>query len=116
MSLEILQKSLKFNYMKFVEIFNHKKFTFISIFLFLYVIFNFLEGERGLISYYEKQKVKEQKQLSKKIIYVEHKVNLLSENIDLDYLETLYRQKFLVGKVNEKIYVNINESKTSRKN
>jgi len=44
--------------MKFVEIFNHKKFTLISIFLFLYVIFNLLEGERGLISYYEKQKIK----------------------------------------------------------
>ena len=42
--------------MKFVEIINHKKFTLISIFLFLYVIFNLLDGERGLISYYEKQK------------------------------------------------------------
>ena len=43
--------------MKFVEIINHKKFTLISIFLFLYVIFNLLDGERGLISYYEKQKI-----------------------------------------------------------
>ena len=55
--------------MKFVEIINNKKFTFISIFLFLYVIFNFLEGERGLISYYEKQKVKEQLIQEKKITY-----------------------------------------------
>ena len=46
--------------MKFVEIINHKKFTLISIFLFLYVIINLLEGERGLISYYEKQKIKDQ--------------------------------------------------------
>ena len=28
----------------------------------------------------------------------------------------LYREKFLVGKPNEKIYVDIDETKTSRKN
>ena len=107
--------------MKFVEIINHKKFTLISIFLFLYVIFNFLEGERGLISYYEKQKVKEQliqekKSLITQLNLFEKKINLLTDRINVDYLEMLYRQKFVVGKVNEKIYVNINESKTSRKN
>ena len=41
--------------MKFVEIINHKKFTLISIFLFLYVILNLLDGKRGLISYYDKK-------------------------------------------------------------
>ena len=46
--------------MRFIEIINQKKFTLISIFLFLYVILNLLDGERGLISYYEKQKIKEQ--------------------------------------------------------
>ena len=46
--------------MRFLEIINKKKFTLISIFLFLYVIFNLLEGERGLVSYYEKQKIKDQ--------------------------------------------------------
>ena len=46
--------------MRFVEIINKKKFTLISIFLFLYVVLNLFDGERGLISYYEKQKLKEQ--------------------------------------------------------
>ena len=107
--------------MRFVEIINHKKFTLISIFLFLYVIFHLLDGERGLISYYEKQKIKEQliqekQSLISELDSFEKKVDLLTDRISVDYLETLYRIKFMVGKVNEKIYVNNNESKTSRKN
>ena len=107
--------------MGFVEIINHKKFTLISIFLFLYVIFNLLEGERGIISYYEKQKIKEQLIQEKKSLIIqlnlfEKKINLLTNKINLDYLEVLYRTKFLVGKANEKIYVNDNEAKTSGKN
>ena len=95
--------------MRFVEIINHKKFTLISIFLFLYVIFNLLEGERGLISYFEKQKIKKQlindeKLLTLQLDLVEKKISLLTDRIDLDYLEMLYRKKFMVGKVNEKIY------------
>ena len=95
--------------MKFVEIINNKKFTLISIFLFLYVIFNLLDGERGLISYYEKQKMKEQlieekKALSIKLAEVEKKNMLLADKIDLDYLEMLYREKFMFGKPNEYIY------------
>ena len=46
--------------MRFVQIINQKKFTLITIFLFLYVLINLLDGERGLISYYDKQKIKEQ--------------------------------------------------------
>ena len=95
--------------MKFVEIINNKKFTLISIFLFLYVIFNLLEGERGLISFYEKQKMKEQlieekKALSIELAKVEKKNMLLADKIDLDYLEILYREKFMLGKPNEYIY------------
>ena len=107
--------------MKFVEIINHKKFALISIFLFLYVIFNLLEGERGLISYYEKQKIKDQLIQEKKSLIIqmnllEKKINLLTDKVNLDYIEMLYREKFLVGKLNEKIYINIDETKTSRKN
>ena len=46
--------------MGFIEIINRKKFALVSIFLFFYVIFNLLEGERGLISYFEKNKIKEE--------------------------------------------------------
>ncbi|HJO77558.1 MAG TPA: septum formation initiator family protein [Pelagibacteraceae bacterium] len=95
--------------MRFVQIINQKKFTLIIVFLFLYVLFNFLDGERGLISYYEKQKNKEQlieenKTLSIELALVEKKNMLLTDKIDLDYLEILYRQKFMFGKSNEYIY------------
>ena len=95
--------------MKFVEIINQKKFTLIAVFLFLYVLTNLLDGQRGLISYYEKQKIKQQlieeeKELSIKLAMVEHKNKLLTGKVDLDYLEMLYREKFMVGKSNEHIY------------
>jgi len=95
--------------MRFVEIINKKKFTLITVLLFFYVLINLLDGQRGLISYYEKQKIKQQlieeeKELSIKLAMVEHKNKLLTGKVDLDYLEMLYRQKFMVGKSNEHIY------------
>ena len=95
--------------MKFLQLINQKKFTLITVFLFLYVLINLLDGQRGLISYYEKQKIKQQlieeeKELSIKLAMVEHKNKLLTGKVDLDYLEMLYRQKFMVGKSNEHIY------------
>ena len=96
--------------MRFIEIINHKKFTLISISLCLYVMLNLFDGERGLISYFEKQKIKEQllqeqKSLALRIDLIEKKNSLLTDIVDLDYLETLYRKKFMVGKPNEKIYI-----------
>ena len=95
--------------MRFVQIINQKKFTLIVVFLFLYVLINFLDGQRGLISYYEKQKIKQQlieeeKELSIKLAMVERKNKLMTGKVDLDYLEMLYREKFMVGKSNEHIY------------
>ena len=95
--------------MRFVQIINQKKFTLIAVFLFLYVSINLLDGQRGLISYYEKQKIKQQlieekKELSIKLAMVERKNKLLTGKVDLDYLEMLYREKFMVGKSNEHIY------------
>ena len=95
--------------MRFVQIINQKKFTLIAVFLFLYVLINLLDGQRGLISYYEKQKIKQQlieeeKELSIKLAMVERKNKLLAGKVDLDYLEMLYREKFMVGKSNEHIY------------
>ena len=95
--------------MGFIQIINQKKFTLITIFLFLYVLFNLLDGERGLISYYKNQKIKEHLIKEKKALFinlalVEKKNMLLTDKMDLDYLETLYRQKFMVGKSNEYIF------------
>ena len=72
-----------------------------------------LDGDRGLISYFEKNNEKRilinQKEiLSNKLTSTEYKISLLSENLDLDYLETLYRKKFMVGKKKENIYKIIN--------
>ena len=95
--------------MRFIEIINHKKFTLISIILCLYVVLNLFDGERGLISYFEKQKIKKQLLQEKKLLAlsldsIEKKNSLLTDIIDIDYLETLYRKKFMLGKPNEKIY------------
>ena len=96
--------------MRFLQIINQKKSSLISIFLFLYVILNLVDGERGLISYYEKQKVienlfQEKKSLLLQLNLLEKENNLLTDVINIDYLEILYRKKFMVGKINEKIYL-----------
>ena len=95
--------------MGFIQIINRKKITIIGFFLFFYIILNLLDGERGLISYYEKQNIKKQlleekSFLTEQLNIVEKKNELLTEKIDLDYLEILFREKFMFGKPNEKIY------------
>ena len=96
--------------MRFLEIINKKKFTLISIFLFLYVMLNLIEGERGLISYFEKKNLitnlsEKENMLKKKLSIIEKKNYMLTDVIDLDFLETIYRQKFMVGKKEEKVFV-----------
>ena len=85
-------------------------FLLISVFLIIYFFFNLLSGERGLISYYEKKQILKDlriKELSLKnqINDLDFKNSLLSDNLDLDYIETLIRERFLFGKKNEKIYI-----------
>ena len=96
--------------MRLLQIINRKKITLISIFLCLYVMLNLLDGERGLISYYEKQQIieklfQEKKSLLLQLNSIEKKNSLLTDNINIDYLDMLYRIKFMVGKKNEKIYL-----------
>ena len=97
--------------MMIVEILKKNYFLLISTFFFIYIVFNLLDGERGLFSYFEKKKIQNQliqkkNNLTAKLIDTEKKIYLLSENIDLDYLEILYREKFFYGKPNEKVYLN----------
>ena len=85
-------------------------FLLVSIFLILYFFFNLLSGQRGLISYFEKkQTLKNLKQEESLIINqikdLDLKNSLLSDNLDLDYIEILIRERFLFGKENEKIYI-----------
>ena len=85
-------------------------FILIVTFLFLYFFFNLLDGERGLISFYEKKKMKdsliqEKQLLINQLAYIEKKNSLLTNTIDIDFLETLYRKKFMYGRPDEKVYV-----------
>ncbi len=84
-------------------------FLLISTFLFLYFFFNLLDGERGLISFFEKKDTvndlsKKKIELTNKINYLNNKNSLLTDNLDLDYIEILIREKFMFGKNGEKIY------------
>ena len=85
-------------------------FLLISVFLIFYFGFNLVSGERGLFSYIEKKELlsdlkKEEISLTSKIEEKNHKNSLLSDNLDLDFVETLIRERFLFGKENETIYI-----------
>ena len=93
-----------------VEILKKNYFLLISTFFFVYIAFNLLDGERGLFSYFEKKEIQNQliqkkNNLTAELNDVEEKILLLTENIDLDYLEILYREKFFYGKPNEIVYL-----------
>ena len=80
------------------------------MFLILYFGFNLVSGERGLFSYIEKKELlsnlkNEELTLINKIEDMDHKNSLLSTNLDLDYIETLIRERFLFGKEGETIYI-----------
>ena len=82
----------------------------ISTFLILYFFFNLLDGERGLFSYFKKKEIlinlqNEESDLINKIKDLEFKNSLLSDKLDLDYVETLIREKFLFGKEGETLYI-----------
>ncbi len=92
--------------MRLIQIFKTKKLFLLNIFLTLYVGINLISGERGLFSYFEKKNIeklliKKELKIEKELNTVEKKNNLLSENIDLDYLDTLYREKLKFGKKGE---------------
>ena len=85
-------------------------FILIITFLFIYFFFNLLDGDRGLISYMQKKDIYDQLKndqitLNSKIEDLEHKNSLLTENIDLDFIEILIREKFLFGKEGETTYI-----------
>tara|TARA_B100000427_G_scaffold268314_1_gene234253 strand:+ start:480 stop:788 length:309 start_codon:yes stop_codon:yes gene_type:complete len=85
-------------------------FLLIITFLFIYFFFNLLDGERGLISYLEKKDEyrnlkKNHEKLNNKIEEIEHKNSLLTEKIDLDFIEILIRDNFLFGKSGESTYI-----------
>ena len=85
-------------------------FLLVSTFLILYFFFNLLSGQRGLISFFEKKQIldtleQEESILINEIEDLDFKNSLLSDNLDLDYIETLIRERFIFGKKKEQIYI-----------
>jgi cell division protein DivIC len=96
---------------KFYQYFLERRFFFINLFIFFYIFINILDGERGYFSYikknelFEKKKV-EQIDLNKNLNDLRLKNSMLSlPSLNLDYLDQLYREFFVLGKQGEKIYI-----------
>ena len=73
-------------------------------------MFNLLNGDRGLISLFQKKNVlnnliEKNINLTESINDLKLKNSLLKDDIDLDLIEILIRDKFIFGKLNEKIYI-----------
>ena len=91
-------------------------FLLVATFLILYFFFNLLSGLRGLISYIEKKQTlndlkQEELSIIREIKDLDFKNSLLSDNLDLDYIETLIRERLLFGKKEETIYIIKNNDK-----
>ncbi len=87
-----------------------KKFFFLILLVFLYIVYNFFGGDRGLVEYFKKKiLLKEFKEknleITKEINIFAKKNDFLSANINKDYLDELYRDYFVLGKKGEKIYI-----------
>ena len=85
-------------------------FLLISTSLIFYFCFNLFTGDRGLFSYYKKNNILEKLEieeikLTNKLQDLNLKNSLLTNNLDLDYIEILIRKKFLFGKKNETLYI-----------
>ena len=99
--------------MGFYKTLKRRKILFINIFLLLYILINLFTGERGLISYFEKKSLlteleKKQVNLTHEIKNVENKNNLLSQNLNFDFVDILIREKFKFGKEGE-ILIKLND-------
>ena len=98
-----------------LKIIKKNYFLLITTFVILYFVFNLLDGERGLFSYIKKKEIltnlqQSEKDYINKIEDLEFKNSLLTINLDLDYIETLIRSKFLFGKKNETTYIITNDN------
>ena len=92
------------------DIIKKNYFLLIFTFLILYFLFNLLDGERGLFSFFKKKEIlimsqNEETNLTSKIKDFKFKNSLLSDKLDFDYVEILIRKKFLFGKEGETLYI-----------
>ena len=101
--------------MNFFDVFKKRKILFLNIFLFLYIVFNLLTGERGLMAYFEKSELEKQLTKTKSVLtneiqILDKKNSLLSENLNSDFVDILIRDKLKLGK-KEEIIIKINDQK-----
>ena len=99
--------------MGFFKVLKRRKILFLNIFLLLYISINLFMGERGLISYFEKENLfkdlnEQQVFLSQKVKTIENQNNLLSENLNFDFVDTLIREKLKFGNKDE-ILIKLND-------
>ena len=91
--------------MSLINFFKTKKLLLLNIVLSIYIVTNLIGGERGLVSYYEKKKLDEELVLKRKfnseLSEVEKMNKLLSSKLNLDFIETIYREKLKFGKKEE---------------
>ena len=92
--------------MKLLNFFKTKKLLLLNILLTFYIATNLVGGERGLVSFYEKERIykhliQKEKKLSNELIELEKKNQLLSTNLNLDYVDMIYREKLKLGKKDE---------------
>tara|TARA_B110000967_G_scaffold183397_1_gene202049 strand:- start:1440 stop:1736 length:297 start_codon:yes stop_codon:yes gene_type:complete len=92
--------------MNIIKGFKNNKIFLLNIFLTLYVVINLTGGDRGLFSYLEKKNIQKsliinKEKLTEELNILVNKNNLLSNKIDLDYLDYLYRKKLKLGNKDE---------------
>ena len=92
--------------MKLLNFLKTKKLLLLNILLTFYIATNLIGGERGLVSFYEKERIEKdlaqtEKKLSKELNEFEIKNQLLSSNLNLDYVDMIYREKLKFGKKDE---------------
>lgn len=95
---------------KFFLFFKNYKFIIINIFLIMYFIVNFFDGNRGYFSFQNKKieyqsLVEVEKNIKIKNQQLKEENKALSTKINLEFIDEMYRKKFLVGKKGEKLLI-----------
>jgi len=95
---------------KFFLFFKYYKFIIINIFLLMYFIINFFDGNRGYFSFQNKKLeyqslVEVEKNLKIKNQQLNEENEALTTKINLEFIDEMYRKKFLVGKKGEKLII-----------
>lgn len=95
---------------KFFIFFKNYKFIIINIFLIMYFVINFFDGNRGYFSFQNKKLeyqslVEVEKNLKIKYQQLKKENEALTTKINLEFIDEMYRKKFLVGKKGEKLII-----------